>query len=108
MLWYFLASESEDGSITARPDPVSRGRRSLPSCLGGGDLDGDVYNLVLDVSDQLIRGTRAASVIVFHIERSLSIDCRGSGCLHPPPGQSNPTILHDRGRSRVELLLAPR
>ncbi|KAL0945576.1 hypothetical protein HGRIS_014736 [Hohenbuehelia grisea] len=25
-----------------------RGRRSLPSCLGGGDLDGDIYNLILD------------------------------------------------------------
>lgn len=27
-----------------------RGTRSLPSCLGGGDLDGDEYNLILDVS----------------------------------------------------------
>lgn len=27
-----------------------RGARSLPSCLGGGDLDGDIYNLILDVS----------------------------------------------------------
>ncbi|KII86358.1 hypothetical protein PLICRDRAFT_114791 [Plicaturopsis crispa FD-325 SS-3] len=25
-----------------------RGERSLPSCLGGGDLDGDPYNLILD------------------------------------------------------------
>ncbi|KAF8063609.1 RdRP-domain-containing protein [Lyophyllum atratum] len=24
------------------------GDRSLPSCLGGGDLDGDIYNLILD------------------------------------------------------------
>ncbi|KAJ7456436.1 RdRP-domain-containing protein [Mycena latifolia] len=27
-----------------------RGSRSLPSKLGGGDLDGDIYNLILDVS----------------------------------------------------------
>lgn len=27
----------------------SRGARSLPSMLGGGDLDGDIYNLILDV-----------------------------------------------------------
>lgn len=26
-----------------------RGDRSLPSCLGGGDLDGDDFNLILDV-----------------------------------------------------------
>ncbi|EPQ61109.1 RdRP-domain-containing protein [Gloeophyllum trabeum ATCC 11539] len=25
-----------------------RGRRSLPSCLAGGDLDGDIFNLILD------------------------------------------------------------
>ncbi|KAK0457722.1 RdRP-domain-containing protein [Desarmillaria tabescens] len=25
-----------------------RGSRSLPSCLGGGDLDGDIYNIILD------------------------------------------------------------
>ncbi|SJL03507.1 uncharacterized protein ARMOST_06863 [Armillaria ostoyae] len=25
-----------------------RGNRSLPSCLGGGDLDGDIYNIILD------------------------------------------------------------
>ncbi|TDL18602.1 RdRP-domain-containing protein [Rickenella mellea] len=25
-----------------------RGKRSLPSCLGGGDLDGDIYNLITD------------------------------------------------------------
>ncbi|KAH8917709.1 RdRP-domain-containing protein, partial [Atractiella rhizophila] len=25
-----------------------RGPRSLPSCLGGGDLDGDIYNIVVD------------------------------------------------------------
>ena len=29
---------------------IFRGERSLPSCLGGGDLDGDDYNLILDVS----------------------------------------------------------
>ncbi len=29
---------------------VIRGNRSLPSCLGGGDLDGDIYNIILDVS----------------------------------------------------------
>lgn len=27
-----------------------RGERSLTSCLSGGDLDGDTYNLILDVS----------------------------------------------------------
>ncbi|KAK0218126.1 RdRP-domain-containing protein [Armillaria fumosa] len=27
-----------------------RGNRSLPSCLGGGDLDGDIYNIILDKS----------------------------------------------------------
>ncbi|KAK0202972.1 RNA-dependent RNA polymerase [Desarmillaria ectypa] len=27
-----------------------RGSRSLPSCLGGGDLDGDIYNIILDKS----------------------------------------------------------
>jgi hypothetical protein len=32
-----------------------RGDRSLPSCLGGGDLDGDIFNLVLDVSGLLTR-----------------------------------------------------
>ncbi|PBK99194.1 RdRP-domain-containing protein [Armillaria gallica] len=25
-----------------------KGSRSLPSCLGGGDLDGDIYNIILD------------------------------------------------------------
>jgi RNA-dependent RNA polymerase len=30
----------------------TRGQRSLPSYLGGGDLDGDDYNLILDVSIQ--------------------------------------------------------
>ncbi|KAK0488741.1 RdRP-domain-containing protein [Armillaria novae-zelandiae] len=25
-----------------------KGSRSLPSCLGGGDLDGDIYNVILD------------------------------------------------------------
>jgi RNA-dependent RNA polymerase len=25
-----------------------KGQRSLPSMLGGGDLDGDIYNLILD------------------------------------------------------------
>ncbi len=29
---------------------MTRGSRSLPSCLGGGDLDGDIYNVILDVS----------------------------------------------------------
>jgi hypothetical protein len=29
---------------------MCRGERSLPSMLGGGDLDGDIYNLILDVS----------------------------------------------------------
>lgn len=33
-----------------RAESVCRGRRSLPSCLGGGDLDGDDYNIILDVS----------------------------------------------------------
>lgn len=32
-------------------DPLHhRGERSLPSMLGGGDLDGDIYNLILNVS----------------------------------------------------------
>ena len=29
---------------------VDRGNRPLSSCLGGGDLDGDDFNLILDVS----------------------------------------------------------
>jgi hypothetical protein len=29
---------------------VDRGERALASCLGGGDLDGDIFNLILDVS----------------------------------------------------------
>lgn len=29
---------------------IYRGERSLPSCLAGGDLDGDDYNLILDAS----------------------------------------------------------
>ena len=28
---------------------LRRGNRSLPSCLGGGDLDGDIFNLILNV-----------------------------------------------------------
>jgi RNA-dependent RNA polymerase len=28
------------------PDPLLTGERPLPSCLGGGDLDGDLYNLI--------------------------------------------------------------
>jgi RNA-dependent RNA polymerase len=28
---------------------VDRGERALASCLGGGDLDGDTFNLILDV-----------------------------------------------------------
>ena len=27
------------------PESYSQGSRSLPSCLGGGDLDGDEYNV---------------------------------------------------------------
>jgi RNA dependent RNA polymerase len=30
--------------------PTYRGKRSLPSCLSGGDLDGDEYNLILNVN----------------------------------------------------------
>ena len=34
-----------------------RGDRSLPSMLGGGDLDGDIYNLILDVSADIFFST---------------------------------------------------
>ena len=28
---------------------IPRGTRSLQSCLGGGDIDGDEYNIIMDV-----------------------------------------------------------
>lgn len=31
---------------------IHRGERALASCLGGGDLDGDIFNLILDVSSK--------------------------------------------------------
>src|SRR6267154_449588 len=33
---------------------VDRGQRALASCLGGGDLDGDIFNLILDVSSKFL------------------------------------------------------
>lgn len=33
---------------------VDRGQRALASCLGGGDLDGDDFNLILDVSPNFL------------------------------------------------------
>jgi RNA-dependent RNA polymerase len=33
---------------------TGRGDRSLPSCLGGGDLDGDIYNLILNVGHSFL------------------------------------------------------
>jgi len=41
-----------------------RGERSLPSCLGGGDLDGDDYNLILDVGFAMLFFFVANSTVI--------------------------------------------
>ena len=51
--------------------PAYRGKRSLPSCLSGGDLDGDDYNLILNVS------------YICHTF-DLNVDEFGQRTLHPP------------------------
>jgi hypothetical protein len=52
MLSYFHASESLYwlGTKNTPNYNFDRGQRALASCLGGGDLDGDDFNLILDVS----------------------------------------------------------
>jgi RNA-dependent RNA polymerase len=42
----WFASLYKNGDHT---DPIPRGARSLQSCLGGGDIDGDEYNIIIDV-----------------------------------------------------------
>jgi len=52
MLWYFHASKPRlmTSNNAMLNYIVDRGQRALSSYLGGGDLDGDDFNLILDVS----------------------------------------------------------
>jgi hypothetical protein len=42
---------------------VDRGQRALASCLGGGDLDGDDFNLIRDVSPKILNHTACLSIL---------------------------------------------
>lgn len=43
---------------------IDRGDRALSSCLGGGDMDGDDFNVILDVSFSfLVRCFSAQSLV---------------------------------------------
>jgi RNA-dependent RNA polymerase len=49
---------------------IGRGDRALSSCLGGGDLDGDDFNLILDVGFSHRHPTLPAEVITARIASS--------------------------------------
>ena len=66
-----------------------RGQRALASCLGGGDLDGDDFNLILDVSYFLMHP--------FMSDRPAA----GSTASELLPAWRIPVIAHQEDRSHM-------
>ncbi|KAK0434556.1 hypothetical protein EV421DRAFT_1839072, partial [Armillaria borealis] len=69
-----------------------KGSRSLPSCLGGGNLDGDICNIILDVCQS--RYYAPFSVLTMNREISTPSQCVYSGTWSirtAGPGYQTPT-----------------
>lgn len=74
-----------------------RGDRPLSSCLGGGDMDGDDFNLILDVSFSFF--VTCNMLCVLSAVRLLAGTHSKNGCysggLHIAPDQADPTRMWD-------------